>query len=122
MARGKLHLTLGLVLLSLAASPAMAQVIPAPGAGRPLVIHDRDGKLVERLQPDDGHYEVFDAQHGFIPAGRAEMRGQRLILYDRNGHIVATARPELLPPDAPLSEITIVRNRNGEPIGTLGRY
>ncbi|MGH6988896.1 MAG: hypothetical protein ACREFD_08250 [Stellaceae bacterium] len=108
--------------LWLVASAAFGQVVPGPGAGRTLVIRNRQGKVIESLRPHGNHYDVFSAQQGFIPAGRAEMRGQRLVIYDRHGNIVATARPELLPPDSPLEDITVVRNTHGAPIGTIGRY
>jgi hypothetical protein len=122
MARGKLRLTLLASALLLAAPPAFGQVIPGPGADLTLAVRNPGGKVIERLQPDGDHYDVFDAEHSFIPVGRAELRGERLVILDREGNIVATARPELLPPDSGLEDITVVRNDEGAPIGTLGRY
>jgi hypothetical protein len=121
MARVKLRLTLIAALLLVLSLPALGQVIPRPGAGHDLFIRDRNGKVIERLVPDGDHYDVFDAQHDFIPLGRADMMGQRLVITDRNGHVLATARPELLPPDSALDDITVVRSAAGKPIGTLGR-
>ena len=121
MASGNLRLILLAVFLSIASGPAFGQVIPGPGAGRDLFIRDRTGKVIEHLHPDGDHYDFFTAQNSFILAGRAELTGPRLVIYDAEGRIVATARPELLPPDSPLYDITTVRNADGDLIGTLGR-
>jgi hypothetical protein len=45
-----------------------------------------------------------------------------MAIYDLNDNVVATMRAELLPPDSGLSIITIVRDRDGHPIGFLERY
>jgi hypothetical protein len=122
MARVKLGLTLLAASVSMVALPALGQVIPSPASGRTLAVRNLEGKVIERLRPEGNHYQVFDAQHRFIPAGRAELWGQKLVIFGRDGKVVATARPELLPPDSPLKDITVVRNADGAPIGTLGRY
>jgi hypothetical protein len=106
----------------LAALPASAQTVPPPEAGHQLYIRDRAGKLIERLQPDGHQYEVFDIGRFSLPIGHARMLGRRMVIYDRQNHIVATVRAELPPPDSDLSVITIVRNTAGHPIGLLERY
>lgn len=102
--------------------PAHAQTVPPPEAGHQLYIRDRDGKLIERLQPDGNQYEVFDMRHLSLPIGHARMLGRRMVIYDRRNHVVATVRAELPPPDSDLSVITVVRDADGHPIGLLERY
>lgn len=80
--------------------PTLAQTVPPPGAGHPLYIRDRGGKLIERLQPDGDQYDVFDMQHFSVPIGHARMLGRRMVIYDRQNHVVATVRAELPPPDS----------------------
>lgn len=109
-----------LLLALLFALPAAAQVIPAPQMGRTLFITDQNQKVVERLQPAGDHYDVFDVRR-FKTIGHAKLLGRRLIVYDLRNHIVATMRAEFLPPDSPLTLITVVRDANGHAIGFLGR-
>lgn len=111
-----------LVLAAGVAIPADAQVIPDPAAGRPLYIRDRNGKIVERLQPDGNQYDVYDSQRQLTPIGHARLLGRRMVIYDLQDNIVATMRAELLPPDSPLSVITVVRDAQGHPIGLLERH
>lgn len=111
-----------LALTALGALPADAQVIPDPAAGKSLYIRDRNGKVVERLQPDGDQYDVYDSQRQFTPIGHARLLGRRMVIYDMQDNIVATMRAELLPPDSPLSVITIVRDAQGHPIGLLERH
>jgi hypothetical protein len=111
-----------LAFATIAAIPAKAQVIPDPAAGKSLYIRDRNGKIVERLQPDGNQYDVYDSQRQFMPIGHARLLGRRMVIYDMQDNIVATMRAELLPPDSPLSVITVVRDAQGHPIGLLERH
>lgn len=119
----KHYLLIGCSLAAmLVALPALAQTVPPPEAGHQLYIRDRAGKLIERLQPDGNQYEVFDMRRFSLPIGHARMLGRRMVIYDRQNHIVATVRAELPPPDSDLSVITVVRDADGRPIGLLERY
>jgi hypothetical protein len=113
------------VLLAFAAmfaAPVHAQTIPDPSGNRTLYIRNKAGVNIERLSPNQDHYDVFDLKHQFTVIGYAKMLGQRLIIYDLKNHIVATARAELLPRDSNLADITTVRDSRGNPIGVLARY
>jgi hypothetical protein len=118
----KISSIVALGLTAIFAAPAHAQTIPPPSAQRQLYIYDKAGKTIESLTPNYDHYEVFDFAHRYKAVGYARMLGQRLIIYDLDNNIVATARAELLPPDSNLRDITTVRDRRGRPIGTLARY
>lgn len=108
------------LLLSLPAVAAMAQVIPAPEMGRTLFISNQNHKTIERLQPHGDQYDVFDIRR-FALVGYAKLLGNRMIVYDLRNNIVATMRAELLPPNSPLSWITVVRDPDGRAIGFLQR-
>ena len=111
------------VVLTLFSAVAEAQVIPSPAQGRQLFIRNRQGTLVERLQPNGNQYDVYDTRRSrFSRIGYAKLLGRRMVIYDLNNRVAATMRPELLPPDSPLPVITIVRDPNGHAIGTLERY
>lgn len=124
MAHGARHLSLILALAGTlgAAVPAAAQVIPDPSAGKQLYIRNKAGRVIERLQPVGDRYDVYDMKKQFSPIGYAEIIGKRLIIYDMNNHPTASVRAELLPPDSDLSVISIVRDRDGHPIGLLERH
>lgn len=115
-------LTGAIVLAAAVAIPALAQTVPPPEAGHQLYIRDRGGKLIERLQPNGNQYEVFDIRRFSMPIGHARMLGGRMVIYDRENHVVGTVRAELPPPDSDLSVITVVRDAGGHPIGLLERY
>lgn len=111
-----------MVVAILASAPAIAQVIPDPSAGRQLYIADNNGKVIERLQPHGRVYDVYDVRRSLMPVGYARVLGRRMVVYDMQNNIVATMRAELLPPDTPLSVITVVRDPEGHPIGLLERH
>jgi hypothetical protein len=117
-----LPLILLLAFGAIAVPPAAAQVIPDPRAGRQLYISNKVGKIIERLQPNGDRYDVYDVKRQSLPIGYAKLLGRRMAIYDLNDNVVATMRAELLPPDSGLSIITIVRDRDGHPIGFLERY
>jgi len=114
--------TLTISFSLLLATSAFAQLIPSPSANRQLYIRNNNGKVIERLSPRLNQYDVFDMRRGTTPIGVAKILGQRLIIYDLNNHMMASVRAELLPPDSNLAIISIVRDRNGHPIGMLERY
>lgn len=118
----RLSLILVLAFGAMAVCPAYAQVIPDPSAGRQLYIRNNVGKIIERLQPNGSRYDVYDMKRQSLPIGYAKMLGRRMTIYDLNDNVVATMRAELLPPGSDLSIITIVRDRDGHPIGFLERY
>lgn len=107
---------------TLLARPVDAQIIPDPAANRTLYVRNNTGKIIERLAPHGDQYDVYDVARTLLPSGYAKLLGTRLIIYDRFNNVVATARAELLPPDAGLSVISVVRDRTGHPIGYLERY
>jgi hypothetical protein len=115
-----------LIILLLSAGawavPAAAQIIPDPSLNKTLYIRNKAGKIVERLQPHGEQYDVYDAKRQFAPIGYAKIIGRRLVMYDINNNITATARAEMVPPDSGLTAITIVRDRSGHEIGMLERY
>jgi hypothetical protein len=117
------HLLLTLMLVSAGAIavPVHAQVIPSPRAGQQLYVRNSAGKIVERLQPNGDQYDVIDTRQS-TRTGYAVLIGRRMVIYDLNNNIVATVRAELLPPDANLSAITIVRDTHGHSIGVLEHY
>ncbi len=88
--------------------------------GRMLFITDQNQKVVERLQPAGDHYDVIDLRQ-FKLIGHAKPLGRRMIVYDLHNKIIATMRAEMLPPDSPLTLITVVRDPDGHAIGFLGR-
>jgi len=108
--------------VSLAAGAAQAQVIPDPTAGKQLYIRNKAGRVIERLQPVGDRYNVYDMKRQFTPIGYAKILGRRLVIYDMNHQPMASVRAELMPPDTDLSAISIVRDRDGHPIGLLERY
>ena len=107
---------------AIAAFPAHAQVIPDPRAGHQLYVRNTIGQLIQRLQPDGDRYDVYDVKRQSGLVGYAKMLGRRLTIYDLSDNVVATMRAELLPPGSGMSVITIVRDRDGHPIGFLERY
>jgi hypothetical protein len=115
-------LLLAAVCLAAGASAAIGGVIPDPSAHKTLTIHTMDGQVIELLVPSGNHYDIYDRRRSLSRLGYTKRVGSELVLYDLNDHITGYARLELLPPDADLSDVAVVRDRLGNRIGLLSRY
>jgi hypothetical protein len=101
---------------------AGAEILPDPAANHIYTIRDNSGRVVELLVPKRDHFDIFASERGTELLGHTRRLGDRLLLYDRQNRLVASIRPELLPPESEISAIAVVRDTLGNQIGLLSRY
>ena len=106
---------------AMAASPAHAQIMPDPHAGKSYVVRDAAGKIIQRLMPDGEQFGLIDS-HAQKRIGWVKKLGPRLMFYNMLGRVTGIAKFELLPAGASISTVAIVRDPLGRLIGTLSRY
>lgn len=90
-----------------------------PRNGRPFVVHDMSGKIVERLQPAPDGFVRRDLVGRRL--GRAALGANgRLTFYDTTGRIIGLARrDEPAPPSQRLQTLAVIRSPTGQPLGII---